>query len=123
MKAYEQEICMKTFQKMIVGVASASAALLMTHSAIAGGVNVDINLGAPGYYQAPTYYQPVYEQSRPYYHQRPREGEWRLRHVHARHWREKYREDRGYGEGRHDNRGEHRDHGRDERGDRGRHGY
>jgi hypothetical protein len=113
---------MTTFQKIAAGVLTTTSLFLMAGSAMAGGVNVDVNLGVPGYYQAPTYYQPTYEQPRPYYVQPEREGEWRERHVRARHWQEEHRDDRGYGQGRRDDRGERHDRGHDDQGDRGRHG-
>lgn len=108
--------------KLITASASVIAGAVLTLAclpAMAGGV--DINIGVPGYSQAPVYVeQPVYVQERPSYVHREYEGDWRERQARAHRWQEEQRGEHrhrdndhreGRGDQRHEDRGEHRGHG------------
>ena len=75
----------------------ASAALMAAAPAMAGHVNVDVNIGLPGLIPAPVYVEP-----RPVYIEREREHEWRERQQRAREWREKEWHERHHREDRRD---------------------
>ncbi|MDB5825082.1 MAG: virulence protein [Herminiimonas sp.] len=118
----------------IASAALAGTAMMIAAAPAMARVDVDLNIGVPGVYQAPAPVyvqprpvyvqpQPVYVQPQPYVQYRPayvmpeREREWRERQIRAREWRERearqhYGHDNGnhYGHDNHD-RGEHR--GRD----------
>lgn len=117
---------MKKYLTIAAGLIASATLVLAAAPAMAGHVDVDVNIGLPGLYQAPVYVQPrpvyvqpeavyvqqepVYVQPRPVYIQQVREHDWRERQLRARQWQERHRH-----EDRHDDRwDEHRDHDRGE---------
>lgn len=96
---------MKKYLTLTAGLL-AGAALMLASPAMAGHVDVGVNIGLPGFLPAPVYVEPrpvyveprpvyvepraVYVEPRPVYVEREREGEWRERRWHARQWRERH---------------------------------
>jgi hypothetical protein len=103
----------KFMNKLVAVATSAITVAVLTlgsFPAMAGGLDVGINIGVPVYSQAPVYVeQPVYVQERPIYVQREYEGDWRERQARAHRWQHEQRGEQRY----HEN--DHRDHrdGRD----------
>lgn len=102
---------MKKYLTIAAGLIAGAASMMVASPAMAGHVDVGINIGVPGFFAPPIYVepqpvyvqpQPVYVQSRPVYVERER-GEWR-----ARQWRERH-EHREHHE--HDNEYRGHDHG------------
>lgn len=105
---------MKKYPIIATGLITSAILMMAAGPAMAGGVDVDVNIGVP---QPPVYVQPrpvyvqppVYVEERPYYIAPEREREWRERHARARQWQEEHRRDRHDDRRDHD-RGEHRGH-------------
>ena len=112
---------MKNHLTIAAGLIASAALMMAATPAIAGHVDVGVNIGLPGFLPAPVYVepqpvyvqrQPVYIESRPVYIEREREGEWRERRSHARQWQERHEHRDEY---RGDNRGDrHERHGHDD---------
>ena len=116
---------MKKYLTLTAGLL-AGAALMLASPAMAGHVDVGVNIGLPGFLPAPIYVEPrpvyveprpvyvepreVYVEPRPVYVEREREGEWRERRWHARQWRERH----GYRDRDDEYRGYRRGHGHDD---------
>lgn len=111
---------MKKYLTIAAGLIASATFMMAAAPAMAGGVNVDLNIGLPGLYQAPAYVQPrpvyvqpetvyvqqtpVYVQPRPVYIQQEREHDWRERQLRARQWQEQRWQERHRHEDRHDER-------------------
>jgi hypothetical protein len=123
------QIAMKKYSTIAAGLIAGAALITVASPAMAGHVDVGVNIGVPGIFSPPVYVQPqpvyvqpqpvyvqprpVYVQARPVYIEREREHEWREREWHARQWREREerREHRGHDHERHEHHG-HRGHER-----------
>lgn len=107
---------MKKYLTFAAGLIASAALMMAAAPAMAGGVDVGINIGLPGFFPAPVYVQPspvyvqpepLYVQPEPVYVETPPfyiEHDWQGPRWHEWH----------HHEGRH---GGHRDHERGEHGD------
>ena len=89
---------MKKYLTVAAGIMAGATLMMLTTPAMAGGVDVGVNIGLPGVYvqPRPVYVQPeaVYVQTRPVYIQPEREQDWRERRLRARQWQEERGHDR-----------------------------
>jgi hypothetical protein len=100
---------MKKYLTIAAGIMAGAVLMTASLPAMAGGVDVDVNIGVPGVYRAPVYIQPepVYVQTRPAYIREEREQDWRERQLRARQWQAERGHDRHERDDRQDERRGH----------------